>query len=125
MTGAFRTRRIVPPAARKSPLSHFGSEFEIMKIPGHTKSRMAFDGGALLLPRHAFCHRVRVPIRAHSETDVRFGTYCSNRWFAEAAQPGDWTLLGVEEPASSNCSKSCLAFPTVLDRRNAPTLMCE
>jgi hypothetical protein len=39
MTGAFQTRRIVPRAARKSPLSHFGSEFEIMKIPGHTKSR--------------------------------------------------------------------------------------
>ena len=118
-------------------LPHFGTEFEVMEIPGHTKTHIAFYGaGALFCGDTLFavgCGRLfeGTPRQMHESLERlasvpdRTRVYCgheytlSNIRFAKAVEPGNTTLLELEARAAKQREQDLPTLPTEIGQEKA------
>ena len=118
-------------------LPHFGIEFEVLEIPGHTRSHIAFHGGGLLFcgdtlfavgcgrlfegtPRQMHDSLTRL-MRLPDATRV----YCgheytlSNIRFALAAEPGNAALGELEGRAKRQREQGLPTLPSTIGQEKA------
>ena len=118
-------------------LPHFGIEFEVMEIPGHTRSHIAFYGGGMLFCGDTLfavgCGRLfeGTPEQMHrslqrlAKVPDSTRVYCgheytlSNIRFAKAAEPGNAALLDLEQRASAQRAKDLPTLPTDIGQEKA------
>jgi hydroxyacylglutathione hydrolase len=113
-------------------LPHFGIAFEVMEIPGHTRSHVAFHGGGMLFSGDtlfaAGCGRLfeGTPRQMHESLsrlmklpdDTR--VYCgheytlSNIRFARAAEPGNASLRELEAKAAKLRERDQPTLPSTI-----------
>jgi len=118
-------------------LPHFGIEFEVSEIPGHTRSHIAFHGGGMLFCGDtlfaAGCGRLfeGTPRQMHDSLsrlmklpdDTR--VYCgheytlSNIRFAKAAEPGNAALLDLEARAKQQRDQDLPTLPSTIGQEKA------
>jgi len=125
-------------------LPHFGVEFEVMEIPGHTRTHIAFYGGGMLFCGDTLfavgCGRLfeGTPRQMHDSLsklmrlpdDTRI--YCgheytlSNIRFARAADPGNKTLLELEAKAGKLRDRDLPTLPSTIAQEKAtnPFVRC-
>jgi hydroxyacylglutathione hydrolase len=118
-------------------LPHFGIEFDVLEIPGHTRSHIAFHGGGLLFCGDtlfaAGCGRLfeGTPQQMHESLSrlmrLPDGTrvYCgheytlSNIRFAKAADPGNAALADLEERAKQLRDRGLPTLPSTIGQEKA------
>jgi hydroxyacylglutathione hydrolase len=118
-------------------LPHFGIEFEVMDIPGHTRSHIAFYGGGMLFCGDTLfavgCGRLfeGTPEQMHrslqrlAKVPDSTRVYCgheytlSNIRFAKAAEPGNAALVELEKQASAQRAKDLPTLPTDIGQEKA------
>jgi hydroxyacylglutathione hydrolase len=118
-------------------LPHFGVEFDVMEIPGHTRSHIAFYGGGMLFCGDTLfavgCGRLfeGTPEQMHrslqrlAQVPDSTRVYCgheytlSNIRFAKAAEPGNAALLELEKRASAQRAKDLPTLPTDIGQEKA------
>lgn len=118
-------------------LPHFGVELEVMEIPGHTRSHIAFHGGGMLFCGDtlfaAGCGRLfeGTPAQMHHSlsrlADVPGDTrvYCgheytlSNVRFAKAVEPRNQALIELEQRASRQREQDLPTLPTDIAQEKA------
>ena len=118
-------------------LPHFGTEFEVIEIPGHTRSHIAFLGGGMLFCGDtlfaAGCGRLfeGTPQQMHAsltrlaQAPDSTRVYCgheytlSNVRFAKAAEPGNAALDALEQKASAQRAKDLPTLPTDIGQEKA------
>jgi hydroxyacylglutathione hydrolase len=125
-------------------LPHFGVEFEVMEIPGHTRSHIAFYGGGMLFCGDtlfaAGCGRLfeGTPRQMHDSLsrlmrlpdDTR--VYCgheytlSNIRFARAADPGNAALRELEAKAAKLREQNLPTLPSTIgqEKTTNPFVRC-
>ncbi len=118
-------------------LPHFGIEFEVIEIPAHTRTHIAFYGGGMLFCGDtlfaAGCGRLfeGTPRQMHDslsrlmqlpdETRV----YCGHEYtlanirFAEAADPGNAALLKLEKRAHEQRQRDLPTLPSTIGQEKA------
>jgi hydroxyacylglutathione hydrolase len=126
-------------------LPHFGLQFEVMEIPGHTRTHIAFHGDGMLFcgdtlfavgcgklfegtPRQMHDSLAKL-MRAPATTRV----YCgheytlSNIRFAKAADPGNQALLAFEIRARELRERDLPTLPTTIgqERETNPFVRCD
>ena len=129
------TRRLKDGA--RFTLPHFGIEFEVLEIPGHTRSHIAFHGGGMLFCGDtlfaAGCGRLfeGTPRQMHDSLSrlmrLPDGTrvYCgheytlSNIRFAKAADPGNAALQELEEKARRQRDQNLPTLPSTIGQEKA------
>jgi hydroxyacylglutathione hydrolase len=118
-------------------LPHFDVSFEVMDIPGHTRSHIAFYGGGMLFCGDtlfaAGCGRLfeGTPQQMHdslqrlAQVPDATRVYCgheytlSNIRFAKAAEPGNHALVEVEARASEQRRKDMPTLPSDIGQEKA------
>jgi hydroxyacylglutathione hydrolase len=118
-------------------LPHFGVEFEIFDIPGHTRTHIAFHGGGMLFCGDTLfavgCGRLfeGTPAQMHrslqrlAELPDTTRVYCgheytlSNIRFAKAAEPGNQALLDLEKRAAAQRAQDLPTLPTDIGQEKA------
>lgn len=130
---------------KRMTLPHFGLEFEIMEIPGHTRSHIAFYGAGMLFCGDtlfaAGCGRLfeGTPQQMHDSLSrlARLPdatrVYCgheytlSNIRFAKAADPGNAALRTLESRAQQLRDKDLPTLPSDIGQEKAtnPFLRCN
>jgi hydroxyacylglutathione hydrolase len=118
-------------------LPHFGIDFEVMEIPGHTRSHIAFYGGGMLFCGDTLfavgCGRLfeGTPQQMHrslqrlAKVPDSTRVYCgheytlSNIRFAKAAEPGNPALLEFEKQASAQRARDLPTLPTDIGQEKA------
>jgi hydroxyacylglutathione hydrolase len=125
-------------------LPHFGIEFEVSEIPGHTRSHIAFFGGGMLFcgdtlfaagcgrlfegtPRQMYDSLSRL-MRLPDDTRV----YCgheytlSNIRFAKAADPGNAALRELEAKAAKLREQNLPTLPSTIgqEKTTNPFVRC-
>jgi hydroxyacylglutathione hydrolase len=118
-------------------LPHFGIDFEVMEIPGHTRSHIAFYGGGMLFCGDTLfavgCGRLfeGTPQQMHrslqrlAKVPDSTRVYCgheytlSNIRFAKAAEPGNAALLEFEKQASAQRARDLPTLPTDIGQEKA------
>ena len=118
-------------------LPHFGIDFEVIDIPGHTRSHIAFHGGGMLFCGDTLfavgCGRLfeGTPEQMHRSlqrlVQVPDSTrvYCgheytlSNIRFAKAAEPSNAALLELEKRAAAQRAKDLPTLPTDIGQEKA------
>ena len=123
-------------------LPHFDIEYQVMEIPGHTRSHIAFYGGGILFSGDTLfavgCGRLfeGTPRQMHDSLsrlmqlpdDTR--VYCgheytlSNIRFARAVEPGNAALRELESRARSCATRACPPCPPPSLRRRRPIRSC-
>jgi len=118
-------------------LPHFGIEFEVFEIPGHTRTHIAFHGGGMLFCGDtlfaAGCGRLfeGTPRQMHDSLsrlmqlpdDTR--VYCgheytlSNIRFARAADPGNAALRELEATAQGLRDRDLPTLPSTIGQEKA------
>ena len=118
-------------------LPHFGIEFEVFEIPGHTRTHIAFHGGGMLFCGDtlfaAGCGRLfeGTPRQMHDSLsrlmqlpdDTR--VYCgheytlSNIRFARAADPGNAALRELEATAKGLRDRDLPTLPSTIGQEKA------
>lgn len=118
-------------------LPHFGIEFEVAEIPGHTRSHISFYGGGMLFCGDtlfaAGCGRLfeGTPRQMHDSLsrlmllpdDTR--VYCgheytvSNVRFARAAEPGNAALAELETKAKQLRDRDLPTLPSTIAQEKA------
>lgn len=126
-------------------LPHFGLQFEVMAIPGHTRSHIAFYGAQMLFCGDtlfaAGCGRLfeGTPQQMHdslsrlAQLPDATRVYCgheytlSNIRFAKAADAGNAALLALESRAQELRSKDLPTLPSDIGQEKAtnPFLRCN
>lgn len=118
-------------------LPHFGIEFEVLEIPGHTRTHIAFLGGGMLFCGDtlfaAGCGRLfeGTPQQMH-ESLTRLAqapdstrVYCgheytlSNVKFARAAEPGNQRLIELEARVAEQRAKDEPTLPSDIAQEKA------
>lgn len=130
---------------QRMALPHFGLEFEVMEIPGHTRSHIAFYGAQMLFCGDtlfaAGCGRLfeGTPQQMHDSLSKlarlpdATRVYCgheytlSNIRFARAADPGNAALREFESRAQQLRDKNLPTLPTDIGQEKAtnPFLRCD
>lgn len=118
-------------------LPHFDIELEVMDIPGHTRSHIAFYGGGMLFSGDTLfavgCGRLfeGTPQQMHTSlqrlarTPDATRVYCgheytvSNIRFAKAVEPGNKALLDVEKRATEQRAKDLPTLPSNIGQEKA------
>jgi hydroxyacylglutathione hydrolase len=118
-------------------LPHFGTEFEIMEIPGHTKTHIAFYGAGVLFCGDTLfavgCGRLfeGTPKQMHESLERlarvpdTTRVYCgheytlSNIRFAKAVEPGNTALLDLETRANKQRERGLPTLPTEMGQEKA------
>ena len=118
-------------------LPHFGTEFEVMDIPGHTRTHIAFFGAGMLFCGDTLfavgCGRLfeGTPAEMHrslqrlSRLPDSTRVYCgheytvSNIRFARAAEPGNHALAELEKRAAAQRAKDLPTLPTDIGQEKA------
>ena len=118
-------------------LPHFGTELEIMDIPGHTRSHIAFFGAGMLFCGDTLfavgCGRLfeGTPGEMHrslqrlARVPDSTRVYCgheytiSNIRFARAAEPGNQALAELEKRAAAQRAKDLPTLPTDIGQEKA------
>lgn len=126
-------------------LPHFGIEFKVLEIPGHTRSHIAFVGGGMLFCGDtlfaAGCGKLfeGTPQQMHqslsklAQLPDSTRVYCgheytlSNIRFARAAEPGNAALREFEARARKLRDRDLPTLPTDLKQEKAtnPFLRCS
>ena len=118
-------------------LPHFDIDFEVIEIPGHTRTHIAFHGGGMLFCGDTLfavgCGRLfeGTPQQMH-ESLSRLArvpdttrVYCgheytlSNIRFARAAEPGNRALAALEARAAEQRQKDLPTLPTEMGQEKA------
>ncbi len=118
-------------------LPHFGIDFDVLEIPGHTRSHIAFHGGGLLFCGDtlfaAGCGRLfeGTPRQMHDSLSrlMRLPdatrVYCgheytlSNIRFAKAADPDNAALRALEEKARQQRDRGLPTLPSTIGQEKA------
>lgn len=118
-------------------LPYFGIEFEVLAIPGHTRSHIAFYGGGMLFCGDTLfavgCGRLfeGTPRQMHDSLSrlMRLPdstrVYCgheytlSNIRFAKAADPGNAALQELEEKARKQRDQNLPTLPSTIGQEKA------
>jgi hydroxyacylglutathione hydrolase len=118
-------------------LPHFGTEFEVMDIPGHTRTHIAFFGDGMLFCGDTLfavgCGRLfeGTPAEMHrslqrlARVPDSTRVYCgheytvSNIRFARAAEPGNQALAELEKHAAAQRAKDLPTLPTDIGQEKA------
>lgn len=118
-------------------LPHFGIDFEVLEIPGHTRSHIAFHGGDMLFCGDtlfaAGCGRLfeGTPRQMHDSLSrlMRLPdatrVYCgheytlSNVRFAKAADPDNAALRDLEERAKQQRDRGLPTLPSTIGQEKA------
>jgi hydroxyacylglutathione hydrolase len=118
-------------------LPHFGLELEVMDIPGHTRTHIAFFGAGMLFCGDTLfavgCGRLfeGTPAQMHrslqrlAQVPDSTRVYCgheytlSNIRFAKAAEPGNAALTDLESRASAQRAKDLPTLPTDIGQEKA------
>ena len=118
-------------------LPHFEVEFEIMEIPGHTRSHIAFFGGGMLFCGDTLfavgCGRLfeGTPEQMHkslkrlAQVPDSTRVYCgheytvSNIKFARAVEPGNRALVDLEALAAKQRERDEPTLPTDIGQEKA------
>ncbi|HZN23105.1 MAG TPA: hydroxyacylglutathione hydrolase [Burkholderiales bacterium] len=118
-------------------LPHFGVEFEVFDIPGHTRSHIAFHGGGMLFCGDTLfavgCGRLfeGTPAQMHrslqrlAELPDSTRVYCgheytlSNIRFARAAEPSNQALLELEKRAAAQRAQDLPTLPSDIGQEKA------
>lgn len=118
-------------------LPYFGIEFEVLEIPGHTRSHIAFYGGGMLFCGDTLfavgCGRLfeGTPRQMHDSLSrlMRLPdstrVYCgheytlSNIRFAKAADPGNAALQELEEKARKQRDQNLPTLPSTIGQEKA------
>ena len=118
-------------------LPHFGISFEVMEIPGHTRSHIAFYGGDMLFCGDTLfavgCGRLfeGTPQQMHdsltrlAQVPDTTRVYCgheytlSNIRFAKAAEPGNRALEALEAHAGKLRERNLPTVPTEMGQEKA------
>lgn len=118
-------------------LPHFGIEFEVFEIPGHTRSHIAFHGGGMLFCGDtlfaAGCGRLfeGTPRQMHESLSrlmqLPDGTrvYCGHEYtlanvrFARAADPGNAALVELESRARQLRDRDLPTLPSTIAQEKA------
>ena len=118
-------------------LPHFGIEFEVLEIPGHTRSHITFYGGGMLFCGDTLfavgCGRLfeGTPRQMHDSLSrlMRLPdstrVYCgheytlSNIRFAQAADPGNAALQELEEKARKQRDQNLPTLPSTIGQEKA------
>ena len=125
-------------------LPHFGIEFEVLEIPGHTRTHIAFYGGGMLFCGDtlfaAGCGRLfeGTPAQMHESLsklmrlpdDTR--VYCGHEYtlanirFARAADPGNPALAELEARAKKLRDRDLPTLPSTIAQEKAtnPFVRC-
>ena len=118
-------------------LPHFGIEFEVLEIPGHTRSHIAFHGGGMLFCGDTLfavgCGRLfeGTPRQMHDSLsrlmqlpdDTR--VYCgheytlSNIRFAKAVEPDNAALRELEDKAKQQRDQDLPTLPSTIGQEKA------
>lgn len=118
-------------------LPHFGIEFEVSEIPGHTRSHISFHGGGMLFCGDtlfaAGCGRLfeGTPRQMHDSLsrlmqlpdDTR--VYCGHEYtlanirFAKAAEPGNAALPDLEMKARQQRDQDLPTLPSTIGQEKA------
>ena len=118
-------------------LPHFDIAFEVMEIPGHTRSHIAFYGGGMLFCGDTLfavgCGRLfeGTPQQMHdsltrlAQVPDATRVYCgheytlSNIRFAKAAEPGNRALAALEARAAKQREQNAPTVPTEMGQEKA------
>lgn len=118
-------------------LPHFGIELEVMDIPGHTRSHIAFHGDGMLFCGDTLfavgCGRLfeGTPAQMHASLQRLAGVpdstrvYCGHEYtvanirFARAAEPGNQALADLEKRAAAQRAKDLPTLPTDIGQEKA------
>jgi hydroxyacylglutathione hydrolase len=118
-------------------LPHFGVEFEVMEIPGHTRSHIAFHGGGLVFSGDtlfaAGCGRLfeGTPRQMHDSLSRLMQlpdatrVYCGHEYtlanirFAKAADPGNEALRELEATAQEQRNRDLPTLPSTIAQEKA------
>jgi hydroxyacylglutathione hydrolase len=118
-------------------LPHFGIEFEVMDIPGHTRTHIAFYGGGMLFCGDTLfavgCGRLfeGTPEQMHrslqrlAQVPDATRVYCGHEYtlanirFAKAAEPDNAALLELEKRAAAQRAKDLPTLPTDIGQEKA------
>jgi hydroxyacylglutathione hydrolase len=118
-------------------LPHFGIDFEVLEIPGHTRSHIAFHGGGMLFCGDtlfaAGCGRLfeGTPRQMHDSLSRLMQlpdatrVYCgheytlSNIRFAKAVDPENAALADLEERAKQLCGRGLPTLPSTIGQEKA------
>ena len=118
-------------------LPHFGIEFEVMEIPGHTRTHIAFHGSGMLFCGDTLfavgCGRLfeGTPAQMHdsltrlARVPDTTRVYCgheytlSNIRFARAVEPANQTLSALEARAAKQRSQDLPTVPTEMGQEKA------
>jgi len=118
-------------------LPHFGIEFEVFEIPGHTRTHIAFHGAGMLFCGDTLfavgCGRLfeGTPRQMHDSLtrlmrlpdDAR--VYCGHEYtlanirFAKAAEPGNAALLELEAKAKALRDRDQPTLPSTVGQEKA------
>jgi hydroxyacylglutathione hydrolase len=118
-------------------LPHFGIEFDVMEIPGHTRSHIAFHGGGMLFCGDTLfavgCGRLFEGTPADMYRSLQrlarlpdsTRVYCgheytlSNIRFAKAAEPDNAALLDLEKRAAAQRAQDLPTLPSDVGQEKA------
>lgn len=118
-------------------LPHFGIEFEVLEIPGHTRSHIAFHGGGMLFCGDtlfaAGCGRLfeGTPRQMHEsltrlmQLPDGIRVYCGHEYtlanirFAKAAEPGNTALDEIEARAKGQRERGLPTLPSTIGQEKA------
>jgi hydroxyacylglutathione hydrolase len=118
-------------------LPHFGVDFEIFDIPGHTRTHIAFYGGGMLFCGDTLfavgCGRLfeGTPAQMHrslqrlAQLPDTTRVYCgheytlSNIRFARAAEPDNQALVDLERRAAAQRAQNLPTLPTDIGQEKA------
>lgn len=126
-------------------LPHFDIELEVVEIPGHTRSHIAFHGAGMLFCGDTLfavgCGRLfeGTPQQMHDSLsklmrlDANTRVYCgheytaSNIRFARAAEPGNRSLLELEGRVRALRDRDLPTLPSTIDQEKAtnPFVRCS
>jgi hydroxyacylglutathione hydrolase len=126
-------------------LPHFGIAFEVLEIPGHTRSHIAFHGGGMLFCGDtlfaAGCGRLfeGTPQQMHDSLARLVGladttrVYCGHEYtlanirFARAADPANRALETLEASAQALWDKDLPTLPSTIAQEKAtnPFVRCR
>ncbi len=124
-------------AGARFSLPHFGVEFEVMEIPGHTRSHIAFHGGGMVFSGDtlfaAGCGRLfeGTPRQMHDSLSRLMQlpdatrVYCGHEYtlanirFAKAADPGNAALRELEARAQQQRDRDLPTLPSTIGQEKA------
>jgi hydroxyacylglutathione hydrolase len=125
-------------------LPHFGLEFEVLEIPGHTRTHIAFHGAGMLFCGDtlfaAGCGRLfeGTPAQMHASLGKLLAlpdatrVYCGHEYtlanirFARAAEPGNRALAELEDKVRGLRERDLPSLPSTIAQEKAtnPFVRC-